>query len=110
IPAGLGAYMLYLYGLTGDALAFIRAEAGWYRVAMWPWQVLSTSIQDVPKAGDHHPYFQAHAIFENSLVLFCLLILLLGIRRVPFAFVLYGLIYVAVQLSAPVITSDIPIT
>ena len=27
IPAGLGLYMLYLYGLTGDPLAFVRARA-----------------------------------------------------------------------------------
>jgi hypothetical protein len=110
IPAGIGSYMLYLYGLTGDPLAFIGAESGWYRAAMWPWQVLTTSLRDIPKAGDQHPYFQAHAIFENSLVLFCLVILVLGIRRVPLSFVLYGITYVAVQLSAPVITSDIPIT
>jgi Gpi18-like mannosyltransferase len=110
IPAGLGAYMLYLYGLTGDALAFVRSEAGWNRSSMWPWQVLTTSLQDIPKAGDYHPYFQAHAIIENGLVLGCLFLLLLGFRLVPISFTLYGLACLAVLLSAPVVTSDIPIT
>ena len=40
----------------------------------------------------------------------CLLTLLLGIRRIPLSFVLYGLACLAVLLSAPVVSSDIPIT
>ena len=110
IPAGIGAYMLYLYGLTGDPLAFVRSAAGWNRVAMWPWQVLSTSLSDVPKSGVNHPYFQAHALIENGLVVACLLTLLLGIRRIPFSFIIYGLTSMAVLLSAPVISCLIPIT
>ncbi len=110
IPAGLAAYMLYLYGLTGDALAFVRSEEGWNRATTWPWQVLSTSLADIPKAGDYHPYFQAHAIVENGLVLGCLAILLAGFRLAPLSFTLYGLACLATLLSAPVVTSYIPIT
>jgi hypothetical protein len=110
IPAGLGAYMLYLYGLTGDALAFLRSEEGWNRSTMWPWQVLSTSLGDIPRAGDYHPYFQAHAIVENGMVLGCLAILLVGFRLAPLSFTLYGLACLMMLLSAPVVTSYIPIT
>lgn len=110
IPGGLGLYMLYLYGLTGDPLAFVRAAGGWNRSATAPWDVLRTSLQDVPRAGLHGAYFQAHAFIENGLVVGCLLTLLLGIRRIPFSFVLYGLACLAVLLSAPVVSSDIPIT
>jgi Gpi18-like mannosyltransferase len=110
IPAGLGAYMLYLYGLTGDPMAFIKAAAGWERAATWPWQVLATSLEDVPSSAQLGQYLQAHAFVENGLVLTCLLLLLIGIRRIPFSFVLYGLACVAVLLSAPVMSSDIPVT
>jgi hypothetical protein len=110
IPGGLGAYMVYLYGLTGDELAFVHAARGWGRTSTWPWQVLANSLADVPKAGADHPYFQAHAIFENGLLLACILILLLGVRLIPLSMTLYGLACVAALLSAPVITSDIPIT
>jgi hypothetical protein len=110
IPAGLGTFMLYLYGLTGDPLAFVRAEAGWNRGMMWPWQVIATSLADVPKTLRYHPYFQAHALMENGLLLVCLLLLIVGVRLVPISFSLYGLAYVAVTVSAPVTSSDIPIT
>jgi len=43
-------------------------------------------------------------------VIGCLLTLLLGIRRIPLSFVLYGLASLGVLLSAPVVSSDIPIT
>lgn len=110
IPAGLGAYMLYLYGLTGDPLAFVKAESGWDRVATWPWQVLSTSLADVPKSAQFGQYLQAHALIENGMVLACLAVLLIGIRHIPLSFTLYGLVSLAFLLSAPVVTSTIPIT
>ena len=109
IPAGIGAYMLYLYGLTGDSLAFVHSEAGWYRVSRPPWEVLGTSLRDIPLAAANHPYFQAHAIIENSLVLACMALLLVGIRTVPLSFTLYGFACLASLLSAPIITSDIPL-
>ncbi|HWE64550.1 MAG TPA: mannosyltransferase family protein [Chloroflexota bacterium] len=110
IPGGLGAYMVYLYGLAGDPLAFIKSAAGWGRAASWPWQVLATSLADVPRSAQSGQYLQAHALIENGLVIACLLLLLIGIRRIPFSFVIYGLACLAVLLSAPVATSDIPVT
>lgn len=110
IPGGIGLYMVYLYGLTGDATAFVKAEAGWNRIATWPWQVLSTSLQDVPLAAREGAYFQAHAFIENGLVIACLLLILVGIRRIPTSMVLYGLCSLGVLLSAPVLSSRIPLT
>lgn len=110
IPAGLGAYMLYLYGLTGDAMAFVKAEAGWNRSATWPWQVLTASLEDVPKSAQFGQYLQAHALIENGIVVLCLAVMLAGLRLVPFSFSLYGLTCMAFLLSAPVVTSTIPVT
>ncbi|HVA89628.1 MAG TPA: mannosyltransferase family protein [Chloroflexota bacterium] len=109
IPGGIGAYMLYLYGLTGDALAFVHAESGWYRVTRTPWEVLGTSLRDIPRAAADHPYFQAHAMIENGLVLACIALLVVGIRSVPFSFTLFSFASLASLLSAPIITSDIPL-
>lgn len=110
IPGGLGAYMLYLYGLTGDPMAFVKSAAGWNRAATWPWQVLTTSLEDVPKTATYGQYLQAHALIENGLVIACLLLLLAAIRRIPFSFILYGLACIAVLLSAPVVSSTVPVT
>ena len=110
IPGGIGLYMVYLYGLTGDPTAFVKAEAGWNRVATWPWQVLRTSLQDVPLSGSEGAYFQAHAYIEVGLVIACLLLILAGIRRLPISFVLYGMASLGVLMSAPVLSSRIPMT
>ena len=110
IPGGLLAYMVYLDGLTGDPLAFVHAASGWDRGTVWPWKVLLTSLSDIPKAAAYHPYFQAHAIVENALLLTCIALLLVGVRLVPLSLTLYGLACVALLLSAPVVSSDIPIT
>lgn len=110
IPAGLAAYMLYLYSLTGTPFAFLRAEAGWGRATRWPWQTLLTSLSDVPHAGSFHPYFQAHAILETGLTLACLVVLLIGIRGMPLSYSMYGLACLVMLLSSPVTTSMIPLT
>ena len=49
-PAALAAYLLFLAHLTGNPLAFVKAEAGLHRTATWPWQTLATSLADIPPA------------------------------------------------------------
>ena len=109
IPAGLLSYMVYLYGLTGDPFAFVHAEAGWYRVSRLPWEVLVTSLRDIPLSAANHPYFQAHSLIENGCVLAALLLLTAGVRSVPVSFTLYGFACMAALVSSPIITSDIPL-
>jgi hypothetical protein len=109
IPAGLLSYMVYLDGLTGDPLAFVHAEAGWYRVSRAPWEVLITSLRDIPLSAANHPYFQAHSLIENGCVLGALLLLVAGTRALPGSFTLYGFACLAALVSSPIITSDIPL-
>jgi hypothetical protein len=109
IPAGLLSYMVYLDGLTGDPLAFVHAEAGWYRVSRAPWEVLITSLRDIPLSAANHPYFQAHSLIENGCVLGALLLLAAGARSLPGSFTLYGFACLAALVSSPIITSDIPL-
>jgi hypothetical protein len=110
IPAAVVAYMVYLDGFTGDPLAFVHAEAGWFRESVPPWKVIITSLSDIPKAGAYHPYFQAHAIVENSLMLCVAAVLLAGIWLAPASLTLYGCSCLIFLLSAPIVTSDIPLT
>jgi hypothetical protein len=110
IPGGLVAYMVYLYGLTGDPLAFVHAAAGWDRGTVMPWKVLLTSLSDIPKSAVHQPYFHAHAIVENALLVACIVVLIAGVRLIPLSFTLFGLACIGLLLSAPDVTSDIPIT
>jgi len=64
-------------------MAFVKAEAGWNRGVVAPWEVLATSLSDVPKAGIY-PYFQAHALIENGLVLACIGVLFWpGAAQIP---------------------------
>ncbi len=111
IPAGLLSYMVYLDGLTGDPLAFVHAEAGWYRVSRAPWEVLITSLRDVPLAAANHPYFQAHSLIENGCVLGerFLVALRRGARPRPYHSLIYGFACMAALVSSPIITSDIPL-
>jgi hypothetical protein len=70
---------------------------------------LSTSLSDVPKSAAYHPYFQAHSLIENGLVLTCLAVMVLGLRVLPLSFSLYGFACLFALLSAPIITSYIPL-
>jgi hypothetical protein len=101
--------MLYLYGFTGDPLAFAHAEAGWFRESVWPWNVIVTSLSDIPKAAAYHAYFQAHAIIENGLLLCVAAVLVAGIWLAPVSFTLYGFSCLFFLLSSPIVTSDIPL-
>jgi len=76
IPAGLGGYMLYLYGLTGDPMALSRRRpAG---IAAW-WPLGGAGHQPERRCeGGIYPYFQAHALIENGLVLACIGVLVLA--------------------------------
>jgi hypothetical protein len=44
IPAGLAAYMTYLWLAFGDALAFVHAQRAWGRHPDWPWVGVVTAL------------------------------------------------------------------
>jgi hypothetical protein len=37
---GVGLFILYMHGLTGDGLAFTHAQVAWNREFKWPWMTL----------------------------------------------------------------------
>ncbi len=56
IPLALLGYMLFLYRLTGNALAFLASEAAWHRHFTFPWQTVgffARSFQHGWLVGDY---------------------------------------------------------
>jgi Mannosyltransferase (PIG-V) len=119
IPAGLGAYILYLQLSTGNPLAPFHSEAVWYREFAGPfggvkdgavaaWDGLRQLLHGPPppvyftKAGGNQL-----TVAGQNLMLFAFLVLgavaVLGVlRRLPFAYGAYAVASLAVPLSYPV--------
>lgn len=100
IPAGLLAYMLYLYYTKGDPFIFkIEEEAIWYRHFDWPWQtfrmVIETSFNQPSFA-----YLLGH-LYTTSFTIIPLVVLALGWRHLPLHYSLFALALVAFDLSFP---------
>lgn len=57
LPAAvIGAYVAYLYGLTGSWTAWFSAqEAGWQRGFHWPWEALSNHWATLWTPNPEHP-------------------------------------------------------
>ena len=47
VPAGLGAYMFYLYALQGDPMAFTRVQSDWNRHFAPPWVSIANTLHAV---------------------------------------------------------------
>lgn len=48
MPLGLSIFMVYLFWLCGDALAFIHIQKAWGRTIQWPWIVLYEGLTGSP--------------------------------------------------------------
>ncbi len=55
---GLGLYMIYLYGLTGDALAFSHNQNAWNRTFKLPWMMLLDEFNPA--------YIDTHWLIANA--------------------------------------------
>jgi hypothetical protein len=119
IPAGLGAYVLYLGLATGHALAPFHAEAVWFREFAGPFGGVwkgAVAAWDGLRQLLHGPppplYFKKAGgdplqVGGQNLMLFGFLVLgLVGLvgalRRLPFAYGAYALACLAMPLSYPV--------
>ncbi|MGD7789115.1 hypothetical protein ACQCX2_12410 [Propionibacteriaceae bacterium Y1700] len=69
LPAGVvGAYLLYLYVLTGDPFAWYTAQSnGWVRGFTWPWQsAINTWSVAQPGGYPDHPWWSE--VFRAEIV------------------------------------------
>ena len=91
VPAGLGAFMLYLWSLTGDPLAFNTAiQKAWNRQIIWPWGQLAVAWRLVTTLPATR-YIAAIARFDFVNMLGFLALTLGAVRSMPAAYWLYSL-------------------
>ncbi len=80
VGAGLGAYMLYQYLLTGNPLRFMLAERYWNRHLSPPWVGLVRAVHDflyLPYSAPPHVY----GVLDAAAAVLFVYLLLLGIQR-----------------------------
>jgi hypothetical protein len=109
VPAGLGAYMLYLWRQFGDPLLFIHAqERYWGRD---PIGVISTVRVTFENLLHTPPWTQAQALELSALlpVLAFGILTVVMIRRAPFSFTLLmaGLLFLTLSAIIPASTEKI---
>jgi hypothetical protein len=77
VPAALVAYAAYLRWLTGDALAFVHAQAGWGRQLRPPWAAFQRTLEffaDKPVLA----FSGMHRLFDLAAVLFAAAMIVLA--------------------------------
>ena len=105
IPAGVAAYMIYLYYTKGNPFIFISQESVyvWHRSFTFPWVGFVSAINSILIA----PVF-SRSLLQNLLDLGFTLIavgaLTMGWRRIPLHYALFALGLMLFTLSFPQIT------
>jgi len=102
IPAGVVAYMIYLYYAKGSPFIFISQEATfhWHRQLSFPWVGLGSAFGTVfGSLGFGNGYLQN--LLDLSFTLIPLIALILGWRRIPLHYALFALGLMLFTLSFP---------
>lgn len=112
VPAAIGVYSLFCWARFGDPIMWLRAERiYWGHQRLWIWQTVAGAWHtafDNPGLTD----VQVRTLFNLVPLLLVLILTLVSIRRMPFAFTLYslGVFYLAVAEPIPTmnnfVTSD----
>jgi hypothetical protein len=119
VPAGVGAYCLYLWASGGDPSTPFAAQEVWFRSFAGPfvgaWDGLVAAFQGARQllSGSREPVFFGAAggdpfvVARHNVELFAWLLLglgalVLGLRRLPLAYLGYVVVALALPLSYPV--------
>lgn len=103
-PAGVAAYMAYLWRTAGDPLAFVRAQEYWGRQQVLPWETLRRGIVYAlyPALSPGEPRdIYALGVVHTLVVVGFLAVLVASLRRWRPSYILFGLLLFAFSLSAP---------
>ena len=101
-PAGLLAFIAYLWWHTGDALAFAHAQAHWHRDTLFPLATLWRGITyALHPEWSVNPQVHIHGVVSTSIVLLFLTVLLVSARRWRVSYVVFGLLIMALALLSP---------
>jgi len=102
-PLGLLAFMLHLYRVVGDPLAWLHAsQRFWHRDLVFPWVTVWRGLLSVfqPSRGVT-PVDHLVGTLSTLLVCGALLVLLASWRRWPPAYRLYGVLLLGLLLATP---------
>lgn len=102
IPLAVGAYSVYLWVRFGNPIIFLKAERMyWNHQHTSPVGGLALALTALAR----HPftsYADARGLLDLVPILLCSGVLLLGARRLPVAYTLFGLGIMALTLMAPI--------
>lgn len=88
IPLSLIAFMLYISSITGNLFSIFSIQEAWGRYLTNPFRVLSLGI-----------YGQGfNATFSTMFALLCIILLLIGIRKVPIGIWIMGFLFIFIPV------------
>jgi hypothetical protein len=110
VPAGLLAFMLYLYATVGDALAFTHDQAAWQKIfTLRLWAGFLESFRQMLIVQPPASFFQAHNLINVGLGAFFLVLTVLAARRLPASYTFYTVAFWLVTLTSPAMASGYPV-
>ena len=98
VPAGLFAYMLYLFALVGDPLYFQKVQINWNRHLAGPWVAFYRTFKDIAA----HPLASSTAVnhyIELGFTLIFLALLVVAFRQLRPSYAWYFLVSLLVPMS-----------
>lgn len=119
VPAGLVAYMVYLWATLGDALRFVEVQRTfWHRYTTWPWVdvwrgaraavrgigAISSELSLLPSGllpGERLEVLFARTLLPFGALAFATLCLVLVFRRLPLPYGIYCALALLVPLLEP---------
>jgi hypothetical protein len=101
VPAGLAAYMGYLWVLRGDPLYFSHVQKHWGRKLAPPWESFSHTLKLIHQA--HSQQIIAQQLLEVAFTVLMIVVLLAGIRRLRPSY----WVYMALSILVPMSTSSL---
>lgn len=102
-PAGVAAFMGYLWWRIGEPLAFMRAQEEWDRERTFPLTTLYRGINyAIHRGWTAEADVYARGVIHLFFALAILVVVLVSVKRWPVSWVVYGGLLFAVVLSSPV--------
>lgn len=105
VPLALAGYSFYVYGLTGDPLAWLGAQRHW-QYSLWhpPWRQLVSLAASIGQHGPYDVFFSSkyapYQIVHGTIAFLVLLLTPVVFKRLGLALGAYTLAGVLVPLSA----------
>lgn len=106
VPGGLVIFTVYLQARFGDPFLFLRAQAAWYRGLAFPWEGIALDIGRLAHLPGHFSAhtrgaLEAESLLDLTFLVLFLVLIGLGIRRLPRLYTVYGAAVMLAVLLTP---------